>query len=131
MKKPISKSALLPQRVVTLMDDALETATEKVEVLSADARAVAGRIQKSVRTVTSRLSSDVNEARRDATRYAEELTKRMNVTVEGFISETLHRFNVPTHRELKELTNKVDLLGRKIDGLKATRTAMKRVRRAA
>ena len=132
MKKQMHNSALLPEKVVTTIDDALKTATEKVEVLSADAKAVAVKVEKSVRTVANRLNFDVNKARRDATRYAEDLTKKMNVTVEGLISETLHRFNVPTRRELKDLTFKVDLLGRKIDGLTAARrTAMRRVRRAA
>jgi hypothetical protein len=132
MKKPIHKSAPLPEMVVTTLDDALKTATEKVEVLSADAKAVAAKVEKSVRTVADRLNFDVNKARRGATRYAEDLTKKVNGTVEGLISNTLHRFNVPTRRELKDLTNKVDLLGRKIDGLTAARrAAMRRVRRAA
>jgi hypothetical protein len=132
MKKPMLKSAPLPAMVVTSLDDALKTATEKVEVLSADAKAVAAKVEKSVRNVANRLNVDVNKARRGATRYAEDMTKKVNGTVETLISGTLHRFNVPTRRELKDLTAKVDLLGRKIDGLRAvSRSAMKRARHAA
>ncbi len=132
MKKQMHKPAHLPEKVAASLDDALKTATERVEVLSADAKAMAAKVEKSVRTVANRLNLDVNKARRDATRYAEDLTKKVNGTVEGLISETLHRFNVPTRRELKDLTSKVEVLGRKIDGLAAARRGVaKRVRRAA
>ncbi len=132
MRKPMHKSAPLPEIVASSLDGALKAATEKVEVLSADAKAAATKVEKSVRTVANRLNFDVNKARRGAARYAEDLTKKVNGTFEGLISETLHRLNVPTRRELKDLTNKVEVLGRKIDGLAAVRRgAMKRVRRAA
>jgi polyhydroxyalkanoate synthesis regulator phasin len=132
MRKQMLKSAPIPEMVATRLDDALKAATEKVEVLSADAKSVATKVEKRVRTVANRLNFDVNKARRGATRYAEDLTRKVNVTFEGLISETLHRLNVPTRRELKDLTSKVDLLGRKIDGLRAARrSTMKRVRRAA
>jgi F0F1-type ATP synthase membrane subunit b/b' len=124
----------LPERVASSLDDALRTATGKVEVLSADARAAAARVEKQVRTAANRLNSDVDKARREATRLAEDLSRKVNDTVETLISSTLHRFNVPTRRELKDLTAKVDTLGRKIDGLRATRHArglVKRTRRAA
>ncbi len=64
---------------------------------------------------------------------AEELSKKVTGTVETVIEKALHRFNVPTRRELKDLTQKVDTLGRKIDGLafRRTRGAGKRTRRAA
>ena len=132
MKKQMHRSAPLPEKVAASLDDALKTATEKVEVLSADAKAMAAKVEKRVRNVANRLNFDVNKARREATRYAGDLTKKVNGTVEGLISETLHRFNVPTQRELKDLTSKVEVLGRKIDGLAAARrSGMKRARRAA
>jgi len=133
MKKQMHKTAPIPEMVVTKLDDALKTATEKVEVLSADAKAVAAKVEKSVRTVANRFNVDVHKARRDATRFAEGLTKKVNGTVETLISSTLHRFDVPTRRELKDLTHKVDTLGRKIDGLRTYRAQgpMKRTRRAA
>lgn len=118
MKKQMHKSAPFP---------------EKVEVLSADAKAMAAKVEKSVRTVASRLNFDVNKARRGATRLAEDLSKKVNGTMETLISNTLHRFDVPTRRELKDLTAKVDTLGRKIDGLRMShaRGPMKRTHRAA
>lgn len=133
MKKQMHKSAPLPEMVATRLDDALKTATEKVEVLSADAKAVAAKVEKGVRHVANRLNVDVNKARRDATRMAEDLSKKVNGTVETLIANTLHRFDVPTRRELKDLTAKVDTLGRKIDGLRMShvRGPMKRTRRAA
>ena len=132
MKKPMPKNAPLPEMVAAKLDDALRTATEKVEVLSADAKQMAAKAERKLRTAANRLNFDVNKARRDATRYAEDLTKKVNGTVETLISGTLHRFNVPTRRELKDLTSKVELLGRKIDHLTASRrSAMKRARHAA
>ncbi len=132
MRKQMHKNAPIPEKVVTSIDGAFKTATEKVEVLSADAKEMAAKVEKKFRTTVSRLNLDVTKARRDATRYAGDLTKKVNGTVETLISGTLHRFNVPTRRELKDLTAKVDLLGRKIDGLRtARRGAMKRARHAA
>ena len=132
VKKPVLKNVALPEIVATSLDDALKSATEKVEVLSADAKSMATKVEKQVRTAANRLNLDVNKARRDATRFAEDLTKKVNGTVEVLIANTLHRFNVPTRRELKDLTAKVDHLGRKIDGLRAARRGgPKRTRRAA
>ncbi|MGE5345950.1 MAG: phasin family protein, partial [Acidithiobacillales bacterium] len=83
-------------------------------------------------SAAGRLNFDVEKARRDAARLAGDLSRKVGGTVETFVSEALHRINVPTRRELKDLTAKVDVLGRKIDGLKATRRVpMKRARRAA
>ncbi len=124
----------IPEMVATSLEDALKTATEKVEVLSDDAKAAAARVERKVRTATGKLNLEVGKARREAARMAYDLSRKVNGTVETLISNTLHRFNVPTRRELKDLTAKVDTLGRKIDGLKATRSArgpMKRTRRAA
>ena len=131
VRMPIIKNVPLPEIVATSLDDALKTATEKVEVLSADAKSMATKVEKKVRTAASRLNVDVNKARHDATRFAEDLTKKVNGTVEVLIANTLHRFNVPTRRELKDLMAKVDHLGRKIDGLRAASRGMKRTRRAA
>jgi hypothetical protein len=132
LKKPLIKNVHLPEIVATSIDDALKTATEKVEVLSADAKSMAVKVEKQVRTAANKLNVDVNKARKDATRFAAVVTKRVNGTVEVLISNTLHRFNLPTRSELNDLTAKVDHLGRKIDGLRAARrVAMKRTRRAA
>lgn len=132
VKKLSLKNLPLPAGVTTSLEDALTTATEKVELLSDDARAMAARVEKQVRSAAGRLNFDVEKARRDAARLAGDLSRKVGGTVETFVSEALHRINVPTRRELKDLTAKVDVLGRKIDGLKATRRVpMKRARRAA
>jgi hypothetical protein len=134
VKKLSLNSLPLPEKVATSLDDALRMATEKVEVLSGDAKAMAANVEKNVRIAANRLTHDVDKARRDASRFAGNLTKKVNGTVDGLISATLHRFNVPTRRELKDLTAKVDHLGRKIDGLRASRLSrapLKRTRRAA
>lgn len=132
VKKLSLKNLPLPAGVTTSLEDALTTATEKVELLSDDALAMAARVEKQVRSAAGRLNFDVEKARRDAARLAGDLSRKVGGTVETFVSEALHRINVPTRRELKDLTAKVDVLGRKIDGLKATRRVpMKRARRAA
>jgi polyhydroxyalkanoate synthesis regulator phasin len=134
MKTQTLKSVPLPAAVATTFDEALKSAAEKVEGLSADAKTAAARLEKQVRTTASRLNADVGRAKKDAARYAEDLTKKVTGTAETLIATALHKFNVPTRRELKDLTAKVDVLGRKIDGLTAARRAhgpMKRTRRAA
>ncbi len=134
VKKLSLKALPLPEKVVTSLDEAFRAASETVEVLSADTRAVAARVEKQVRTAADRLNLEMDQARRDASRFAGNISRKVNGTVEGLISNTLHRFNVPTRRELKDLTAKVDHLGRKIDGLRASRRSrapLKRTRRAA
>jgi len=134
VKKLSFRTLPLPESVATSLEDALTTATEKVDVFSDDARAMAAKLEKQVRSAAGRLNFDVERARREARKMADDLTKRVGGTVDTFVSEALHRFNVPTRRELKELTAKVDVLGRKIDGLRAARARrapMKRGRRAA
>lgn len=124
----------LPERVTTSLGNAMKAATGKVDELSGDARTLAARVEKQVRSAAGRLQLDVEKARRDAARMAEDLSRKVGGTAESLFSEALHRFNVPTRRELKDLTAKVDVLGRKIDSLKATRRVrgpMKRTRRAA
>lgn len=134
VKKLSLKALPLPEKVVTSLDEALRAAGETVEVLSADTKTVAARVEKQVRTAADRLNLEMDQARRDASRFAGNISRKVNGTVEGLISNTLHRFNVPTRRELKELTAKVDHLGHKIDGLRASRRSrapLKRTRRAA
>ena len=123
-----------PESVTTSLEDVWNVTTEKVEDLSGDARAMAARVEKQVRSATGRLNLEMDKARRDATRLANDLSRKVGGTVESFVSKALHRINVPTRRELKDLTMKVDVLGRKIDSLRAARRVrrpMKRTRRAA
>ncbi len=123
MRKQPLKSVPLPPAFAATLDEALKSATDTVEVLSADAKAAAARVEKRVRTAANRLDAEVARARKDAVRYAEGFSRKVTNTAETLIASALHRFNIPTRRELKDLTAKVDVLGRKIDGLRASRRA--------
>jgi len=50
------------------------------------------------------------------------VTRRVTKGLDGAIEKTLHRFNMPTHQELKSLTNRVNVLSKKIDTLAKSRT---------
>lgn len=67
----------------------------------------------------------VEKAGREAARRAEGVTKIVGDTVGTAVQKGLHRLNVPTRHELRNLAAKVDTLGKKIDGLKARRSTAK------
>jgi len=131
--KKTTKNTNIRATVATKLDGALKTAADKVEALADETKAVAAKVEKQVITAANRVNFDVQKATKDATKMAEEISKKVTVTVETVIEKALHRFNVPTRRELRDLTTKVDTLGRKIDGLgfRRVRGAGKRTRRAA
>lgn len=56
---------------------------------------------------------------------AEGVTKMVGDTVGTAVEKGLHRLNVPTRHELRNLAAKVDNLGKKIDTLKSRRPAAK------
>ncbi len=156
-RKPARKSAPvlnLPFNVPQPINDALKTATEKVDAFAAETKAVAGRLDENVRAAAADLKKRgekirkdpkafVNEMVRDgktlgrrlqkragdvrvelskeAVRIADDVTKRVTKKVDEAVEKTLHRFNVPTHQELRTLTNRVNVLSKKIDGLTRTR----------
>lgn len=68
---------------------------------------------------------------KEATRIADDVTRRVSSTVDSAVEKTLHRFNVPSHQELRALTQKVDSLGRKIDALTKAKSAKSRTTRRA
>ncbi|MEO6325046.1 MAG: phasin family protein [Thermoanaerobaculia bacterium] len=68
---------------------------------------------------------------KEAVRIADDVTRRVSSTVETAVEKTLHRFNVPSHQELRALTQKVDALARKIDALSKAKTAKTRTTRRA
>ena len=53
---------------------------------------------------------------------SDDVTKRVSSALESAVEKTLHRFNVPTHKELQKLTSKVDTLGAKIDSMRRTKS---------
>ena len=60
--------------------------------------------------------------RKEAKRISDDVTKRVSSALESAVEKTLHRFNVPTHKELQKLTSKVDTLGAKIDSMRRTKS---------
>lgn len=140
----------LPFAVPQPIEDALKTATEKVDAFAGETRAAAGRLEENVRaaaqnvkktsdrirkdpkafvdgmmkdgkTLGKKLQKKAGEARtelsKEAARIAEDVTKRVTKKVDETVEKTLHRFNVPTHQELRSLTARVNALSKKIDGL--------------
>ena len=68
---------------------------------------------------------------KEAARIADDVTHRVSSAVDTAFEKTLHRFNVPSHQELRALTQKVDALGRKIDALTKAKSAKTRAPRRA
>ena len=71
----------------------------------------------------------VQKAGAEAARRAEGVAKNVTETVGTAVEKGLHSLNVPTRKELRSLSAKVDGLGKKIDALK-TRKAPRATRRA-
>jgi polyhydroxyalkanoate synthesis regulator phasin len=83
---------------------------------------------KDLKKKAGRVRTDVSK---EAVRIADDVSRRVSTSVERVVEKTLHRFNVPSHQELRALTQKVDALGRKIDAFtKAKSTKARAPRRA-
>jgi polyhydroxyalkanoate synthesis regulator phasin len=65
----------------------------------------------------------VQKAGAEAARRAEGVAKNVTETVGTAVEKGLHSLNVPTRKELRSLSAKVDGLGKKIDALKARKPA--------
>ncbi|HEX7528818.1 MAG TPA: phasin family protein, partial [Thermoanaerobaculia bacterium] len=63
----------------------------------------------------------VQKASAEAARRAEGVAKNVTETVGTAVEKGLHSLNVPTRKELRSLSAKVDGLGKKIDALKTRR----------
>lgn len=121
------KSSNSSFRVPAPINEALKTAAERVDTLSSETKAAAKKVGKQVRTAAANVGK--SSQAKAAVKYAEELSGRVAGAVESVIEKGLHRFNVPTRNELKKLTAKVEMLGRKIDTLKSGRARTGRTSR--
>lgn len=154
-RKTAAKPALnLPFAVPQPINEALKTATEKVDAFTAETKAVAGRLDVEMRAAAANVKKTGEKIRKDpkafvdemvkdgrslgkklqkragamgtelskeATRIADDVTRRVTRGMDQAVEKTLHRFNVPTHQELKALTNRVNALSKKIDTLTKSR----------
>lgn len=133
----------LPFNVPPQIDRAVKTAAEKVDAVTSEAKKVAAKVEERVRTAATTvkktgesiaknpkgmLNDVVRDARtevekvrgtlsRDAKALADEVTHRVSGTLEGVVENTLKQLNVVTQKDFKSLAQKVDALGKKIDGL--------------
>ena len=102
--------------------------------LAKDPRAFAMEVMESgrdlghmLRTNAGKVGGDVQvrvqKAGAEAARRAEGVAKNVTETVGTAVEKGLHSLNVPTRKELRSLSAKVDGLGKKIDALKTRKPA--------
>ena len=118
------KSSTSSFHVPAPINEALKTAADRVDTLSSETKAVAKKVGKQVRTAAANVGK--SSQAKAAVKFAEELSGRVANAVESVVAKGLHRFNVPTRNELKKLTSKVEMLGKKIDSLAASRARARR-----
>jgi polyhydroxyalkanoate synthesis regulator phasin len=123
---------------------ALRTAASRVDALAAETKEVAGKVETQVKKATAEVRAKGREIAKDprafvdtvvkssrrraakvtdgfskeAKRISDDVTKRVSSALETAVEKTLHRFNMPTHKELQKLTSKVATLGAKIDSMR-------------
>ena len=100
-----------------------------VEVVMESGRDLGKKLRANAGKVGDDVQTRVQEAGAEAARRAEGVAKNVTETVGTAIEKGLHGLNVPTRRELRSLSAKVDGLGKKIDSLKS-RKAPRATRRA-
>ena len=136
---------------------AFRKAARQVDALTAEGKQVADKVETRVRKATAEVRAKGEEIAKDpkgyvqnvvgegkkraqkvttglsqeASRIAEDVTRRVSSTLETAVERTLHRFNVPTHNELQRLTAKVDTLNTKIDAMRRTNESRAKSARAA
>lgn len=123
MKTTTRKTApKLPFNVPAPVEKALKTAGSRFDAFSVKAKSVAAKVGGDVQHRVQKVGAE-------AARRAEGVAKNVTETVGTAVEKGLHSLNVPTRKELRSLSAKVDGLGKKIDALKtrkaprATRTA--------
>ena len=94
------------------VEDVMESGRDFGQMLRKNAGKVGGDVQ--VR---------VQKAGAEAARRAEGVAKNVTETVGTAVEKGLHSLNVPTRKELRSLSAKVDGLGKKIDALKSRKPA--------
>ena len=94
------------------VEEVMESGRDFGQKLRANAGKVGGDVQQRVQ-----------KAGAEAARRAEGVAKNVTETVGTAVEKGLHSLNVPTRKELRSLSAKVDGLGKKIDALKTRRPA--------
>ena len=94
------------------VEDVMESGRDFGQMLRKNAEKVGGDVQ-----------DRVQKAGAEAARRAEGVAKNVTETVGTAVEKGLHSLNVPTRKELRSLSAKVDGLGRKIDALKSRKPA--------
>jgi polyhydroxyalkanoate synthesis regulator phasin len=139
MRTTTRKSApKLPFTVPAPVEKALKSASTRFDALSAQAKTAAMKaekkvkiaardLQKSGRNLAEKVGGDVQirvkKATAEAARRAEGVAKNVTERVSSAVEMGLQSLNVPTRKELRSLSAKVDGLGRKIDALKSRKPA--------
>jgi Poly(hydroxyalcanoate) granule associated protein (phasin) len=123
MKTTTRKTApKLPFNVPAPVEKALKTAGSRFDAFSVKAKSVATKVGGDVQ-------DRVQKAGAEAARRAEGVAKNVTETVGTAVEKGLHSLNVPTRKELRSLSAKVDGLGKKIDALKTRKVT--RAKRSA
>jgi poly(hydroxyalkanoate) granule-associated protein len=94
------------------VEDVMESGRDFGQMLRKNAGKVGDDVQERVQKVGA-----------EAARRAEGVAKNVTETVGTAVEKGLHRLNVPTRKELRSLSAKVDGLGKKIDALKSRKSA--------
>jgi polyhydroxyalkanoate synthesis regulator phasin len=94
------------------VEDVMESGRDFGQMLRKNAGKVGDDVQERVQKVGA-----------EAARRAEGVAKNVTETVGTAVEKGLHSLNVPTRRELRSLSAKVDGLGKKIDALKSRKPA--------
>jgi polyhydroxyalkanoate synthesis regulator phasin len=94
------------------VEDVMESGRDFGQMLRKNAEKVGGDVQ-----------DRVQKAGVEAARRAEGVAKNVTETVGTAVEKGLHSLNVPTRKELRSLSAKVDGLGKKIDALKSRKPA--------
>ncbi|HMA28610.1 MAG TPA: phasin family protein [Thermoanaerobaculia bacterium] len=94
------------------VEDVMESGRDFGQMLRKNAGKVGDDVQERVQKVGA-----------EAARRAEGVAKNVSETVGMAVERGLHSLNVPTRKELRSLSAKVDGLGRKIDALRSRRPA--------
>ena len=100
-----------------------------VEDVMESGRDLGKKLRANAGKVGDDVQNRVQKAGAEAARRAEAVAKNLTETVGAAVEKGLHGLNVPTRKELRSLSAKVDGLGKKIDALKS-RKAPRATRRA-
>ena len=124
------------KQVKVAAKDLQKNLQKKGQALAKDPRAFVEEVFESgrdfgqkLRANAGKVGGDVQVQVQKAARRAEGVAKNVTETVGTAVEKGLHSLNVPTRKELRSLSAKVDGLGKKIDALK-TRKAPRAARRA-